>query len=175
MKGLLLTAFFFTTLYMNLYKFPIMYHLRQGEHYPIFPWSLDPSPSMSSGIWLMAHLFSALVTVIVSTIMVAIGYTHCTPFFRRIQRTIYIVFALTILINIHHFGTASVPVAIAANGTPLLVSFYGMLRIEKYNLKWGGPMRRVDNNNNFYFVVHYVGIIIPILFELGMRLMQLTA
>ncbi len=175
MKGLLLSIFVCTTLYMNLYKFPIMYHLQENEAYPIFPWSTKPNPSLSSGIWLMAHLSSALVTVIVSTIMVAISYSRCTPFLRRIQKAVYTVFALTILMNIHHFGTASVMVAIAANGTPLLISLFGMLKIEQCNLRWGGPLRRTDRNNNFYFAVHYIGIIIPVLFELALRLMQLMA
>ncbi|XWV25402.1 putative ORFan [Tupanvirus deep ocean] len=188
MKGLLLFVFVCTTLYMNLYKFPIMYNLQEDEAYPIFPWSLKPNPSLSSGVWLMAHLFSAIVTVIVSTVMVAISYSQCTPFLKNIHRTVYTVFVLTILINIHHFGTASVPVAIAANGTPLLISLFGLSKIRTSHQIWGNRrpenagfaawqevMRTTTNNNNFYFVIHYAGIIIPVLFELGMRLMQTLA
>lgn len=160
MKAIFFSAFVCVTLYMNLYKFPLLFDLiRYGGSYPLFPWMSHPIMSASPNIWLVAHLYTALLTVILTTYMVYLTYDCCPPTLRRAQRILYALFTSLILVNIYHFGNFSALVATAVNGTPLAISLFGAV------MALANP-----RCNNVYFIVHYIAMIFPILLELGFYL-----
>lgn len=119
-----------SALYLEPYKFGVMYE-RFLDHlsYIIFPWSQTGQKSGSTPLWLMIHLASALSHLLLS------GYMFLN--YNKNLATVWdwsnTFFAAMIIMNLNHFGEASLPVAMAANGIPLLIA---LLTFDKEQTVW---------------------------------------
>jgi len=116
-------------LYLEPYKFGIMYE-RYFDHLPywIFPWNNDQKSS-STPLWLIVHLASALTHLLLTAYM--------TLRYKRQLATLWsyshTVFCILIMLNLEHFGQTPLFTAMAINGIPLMIS---ILTFDKDNESW---------------------------------------
>lgn len=143
--------FVFVATCMNFYKFDIMFNLmKSGDSYPIFPWSTNPIKSKSNLIWLVIHLFTALLHVIISGVWLFTNKINC------IHKMTHTLFMYAILPNIFHFGDENIFSSIILNGTVLFFAY------AIYELKFSKYWKHI------YFFI----ITLPIMFEVlkGIRI-----
>jgi hypothetical protein len=103
-------------LYFNLPKIQILEDIyTYGGNYTIYPWMVDGKLSDSTPLWLITHLYLAIFHMTL-TIFWIIDIPDL-----KIHQISHWLFTIHTGINIHHFGEASVPVSLIANGTPLFL------------------------------------------------------
>lgn len=147
---------------LNTFKFPlfILSHM-ENVHYKIFPWQTPDTQqtSSSSGMWLTLHLSTALLRLAL-TIRTLIKQNKKDIVDSRLVRDLdlllHTIFFAAIFVNAHHFGQASIRVALVAN---LSLAIPGYL-VYFSNLKY---------KHQIYFTI----IATPILFEASLRLLSL--
>lgn len=121
--------------YMEYYKFQLIDQLltlpeQYQVCYRIFPWSTDQSAvnSQSSLLWIYFHLILALVHV-------TLAYWRLIwdePMLRFYFNVSFVLFALHVVYNLHHFGAYTSGEAALINGglMILLVGFYPGKQLE---------------------------------------------
>lgn len=152
MKYFAIFAFFVVLIgfWMNIPKLPIMHKLYQnGKSYQIFPWMYksNQTKSDSSLIWLITHLFSALMTI-------SFGFFSFIIPFNNMKWVIlfsinHAFFSLLIINNIVHFGQMNSFNATLINGFPLFLATIGAFKID----------------TSFGKKMYFLAITSPILFE----------
>ena len=141
---------------LNLYKFPLFIeHMVSVYPYEIFPWQDDGQESSSNPLWLFIHLLVALADVTLSA-----QWIKSTNYkIDQMHQNVHAVFSFLVMINIMHFGEASVPVAIMMNGIPLALTIYFRYFIEE-------GAKFYEQRKMLFFLA----LTSPVLFELGMWL-----
>ena len=151
-RELLVVSFLALTWKLEYYKFELMSGCAEEERrYPVFPHSEQPQLSASSPIWLIVHLASALFHL-------SLAYLRLmgkNPILEMLFPVSHYIFCTLIAINVHHFGEFSLPIALTANGTPLLFAHIAYLSSTKRSGGW--------------YSIYLLSISSPVLFELAIR------
>lgn len=146
------------TIAMEEYKFELFQMCAEtNRSYYIFPWSTNPDRSLSNPNWLWWHLLSAISHIGLSYLRLITD----DPVVVFLHSLSHGVFCILIGFNINHFGTFSLPIALAANGVPLALAVW-------YFPYWGKFKLR-------QYLIYLGAITSPIIFELLMRGKQMIS
>ena len=148
--GIVIVAFI-----LNYYKpFEMFYEYMHNIQYKIFPWQEVGQKSSSNPIWLIFHVITAFVHVVLSFFRF---YPDYRKNIKQYHMYSHILFVSLIIMNIEHFGEFDLKGALMFNGIPLLIAIVSF---------------SMNDNVTFWDTIYFLAVTSPILFEFVLRTKQ---
>lgn len=140
---------------LNYYKpFEMFNDYMHNIQYKIFPWQEVGQKSSSSLIWLIFHVVTAVLHVVLSFLRF---YPDYITNIKKYHMYSHVLFVLLIITNIEHFGEFDLKGALMFNGVPLLIAVVSF---------------SMNDNVTIWDTIYFLAVTSPILFEFVLRTKQ---